>query len=173
MMDDYKNKVKELLNNIFIKKEVPQVKSEEIDVIKQNGGYEATIKKIFNENYEVPHFISSEPEEHTYGGKYKTVLIPSSFKDIDDYWFSILPKLKQIGEVVSEKDGHLTIKKDDKSIHIILCRDVENDKPGLIIKTNDFNIPDIVELIVKTGLKVDRLSVENLVKSEFKMEVYL
>lgn len=171
----YSQKIEELLNKVSKGEEVykPIIQNPLHKKIKEKG-VKTSIIEVFNEA-ETPRFTTEEISDEVEGTKYVKVSPESSYKDVDNYWHVVSPRLQKIGVVnqFNHKNGELDIKVDDIPIKITLVRDSENhDNPAILVNSS---LPEdqIIKMVEKCGLKVDRLESKRIDKNHLILEIRL
>lgn len=179
--DVYRKKIGTLLTKVTKGEEIypkpkPVVENPVYKKIKELGIQKGITEffKIEESQFDVPQYVSEEIEDQIVGTQLHRIKIPSSYPDVDNYWKSILPHLKRIGQVVpieGEEPGALSMKVvsskgEEEVLHIVLVRDSEHgDKPTLVFEyqnRDDITPEEVFKFIERCGLKPDRVAAKTL-----------
>lgn len=166
----YEEKIQELLNRVTNGETIYE--KEEDDTIKKSikeNGVKGSIMRVFSESYG-DYTLNEETEESTRIGdsNFFKVDIPSSSPHADDYWESLVPLLRSIGDATIDPAGssrHLlgNTGEGNEDLQMELVRNEDaNDKPSIYLQWNDTE--DLTEDQAKSILEKAGIGVENMYK---------
>jgi hypothetical protein len=167
----YTQKIEELLTKVskgetVFPKEKPVEKNPLHEKIEKDG-VKKVIEHIFNESEEMPRYITeTEDELDIDKSSFIYVNVPSSFKDVDEYWNKLAPHFLRLG--IPKNDGSkgivdtAVLKSDgnEEVLRIRAVRDQNNgDKPSiafLYLNGPELQPIELSTFMYKLGLKLDR-----------------
>jgi hypothetical protein len=171
MTTPYTQRIEEMLAKVskgeeVFPKEKPQTPNPLHEKIEKEG-VKKVIENLFNESEEMPRYITeTEDELDIDNSSYMYVNVPSSFKDVDEYWNKLAPHFLRLG--IPKNDGSkgfvdTEVLKSDGNAEVLRIRAVRDqnngDRPSVAFSY--LNGPELLPIelsafMSKLGLKLDR-----------------
>lgn len=163
----YEEKIQNLLNRvnkgdvIYPKEEIHHIRQKITD-----HGVKGAILQVFNESVGDYTLNEEDTEESSRinDSPYFKVNIPSNYPDSDRYWEALIPRLRNIGTGTTNPSGSSTYSigstgEGKERVHIQLVRnDVQENRPGLYMKWDDFSVmneDEAISILEKVGLGIE------------------